>query len=1073
MLKKLVLALGLFIFAVLTLLSLALVLVDPHDFDVDLTAWLSQRTGREVRVLGSVRYEFFPWLGLRVTDLVVAQPAGFGEEPFLRVEEARLRVRLLPLVLRQEVELDRIDVLAPHFELRQNADGGNNWDDLVQRLAPAAGDVSIPDLDMQGTRLPVRPFDWRGLYLQQGSAVFRDDLANDVVEVDNLVIRADPGTQFNYHASCSVSSQRLAAVAEISLHGRCIVKLAPLNLLLQNAELYMELEALMAGEIRHGGFSGIADADLRSRRLELKQATLRLAGVRVGGVLLAEKLFQDDYLVQGELSLLECSPETLLGGDEDAQTFCNHLQNIAASTAFTLSSNGLQLTDLQLVMPGADIRGSAKAVIEPEIVLQASLQGEVLNLNALLPEAQGEAEELLPSWLLSWPEDLPSGSLSCSFARLEAGDAVFRDVELRTEAARGELQLHLDRATFMQGSLHAEARTRQGELYTAIDLNDADADALAVLLFGAPHVQGRLSLKAEASSNGATGEDLWRNLRLQADMQLAKAALDFTSPPKLLGASPQPSFRFDSCSAKLAMSAAKTAAAPQRQPFAYTLDASFGQLQPAGLFGAPVRKGRYAELVDGTFNLAGTALIDIAAGEFLGLENTDVSLTYSGPGIHIWPARHWDFQGHGTGRLDLQRDILIITDIEASLPGLPVQGSLTIEHGFLPGPPSHYTGTFIAPSFIPRQVLPYVDIEPPETRQISALSRGALDATYAISDTSMEIEVLELQVDETGISGTVTLEGLDREGPLLHRFELAVDSLDLDDYLPPEAEKGREPAAWSSDWLQDLRLSGGVSIGQLQLLDLRFDAMRATVEAKNGGLWLKPVSSRFYDGEFFGVLGLHTLPRNEGIGVSMECSIADFQLENVIRDLGGGNVVGGTASWDMNLAGGGNSRRRLMQTLSGRADFRVEDGFYRHERDVTPRQPTTRAAQMPGSRKDDANRRPGETKMEFSRGQATFLVQDGQVNNDDFHVQGLIMQAHGSGNASLPARTLDYTILVQMTGAPTIPVHIHGPFANPEVEVSQSQMLTDTVGRLGGSVFGVFKTILTLPFKAVEALQKR
>lgn len=1076
--KRLVLLFGIFVFAVCTFVIFALVLVNPRDFDVDLAGWISEQTGRQVRIAGGLKFELFPWLGVRVRDLVVEQPEGFGREPFLSVGEARLRVRLLPLLLRQEVELDRVEVSDPSFLLLRDQAGRTNWEDLLQHLPLAdAGEsaAAMPRLQVQGRKDPllVHPFDWQGLALEQGQVEYRDATTGEQLRVKNLQIRADPGLDFGYHASCGVSSDKHDLEAELVLHGSCRLTQAPLNLLLQDTALNVEVALTRDGETRHGAFSGTADFDLMKQSFRLGQASLLFDGLRVGGELAGQRVLQDDFVVNGELSLLESSPEILLGEDVSPELHA-FLANLGVTTSFTASPQAVSFQELRVISPSVALQGSAELALVPEPAVSLELEGESLDLDALVPsKAEATTESVLPEWLLFWPEDLPPVHLNCALRRFKGFDVAAKGLKLQARTAPGAVQIALDAQSFLEGSLSANCSVQKGDVYVKASLGGGSADALNVLLFGAPHMQGTLSLEAEASSKGGTASSLWRNLRLQADLTLEQGALDFTTPPKVLGASPQPSFRFQKCVAKMAMSNAEQNAPQERLPFTYSLQTVFTELNPEGIFTEPVKGKRYAGNASGELTLRGTALVDARSPDFLGLENTLATLRYSGPGTDLWPEQRWEFQGQGKGRVDMASDVMGISGINGTLSGTRVQGSLSIENVFKPGKPSRYSGSLVAPAFAPRRVLPLFGLIPPVTKEGYALEQGSLDATYAIDDKEMDVELLQLTLDRSSILGKITLSGLDREGPPLYLFDLAMDELELDAYLPPE-EKGTDvpPAKWSGEWLEELELAGTLTLDSLKAFDLRYDEVRATIEAKNGGMWIRPVSSRFYGGEFFGEMSLHTLPRREGLGVSATCSIADFQLEEVVADFGGGDVVGGLASWDMNLSGGGRNMRSMLQSTNGKARFGVENGYYTFQGNGKSRAPKSRGTTLPGKRsKREPEADSAKTRTEFSRGEATFFVENGQVRNEDFHVQGLIIQARGSGTASLPAKTLDYTILVQMTGAPTIPVRIHGPFADPAVEVSQREMLTDTVGRLGGSVFSVFKSILTLPFKAVETLQ--
>ncbi len=1070
MFRKLFIIASLCIMTMVTVIALSLVLIDPNDLDIDLSGWISKRTGRKVHILGKQSLEFFPWLGVRIMDLRMEQPQGFGPAPFLTVRQARVRVRLLPLLLRQEVELDRIEILAPHILLQRARDGRNNWDDLLARFGSDAD--SRPDLQLRHGKhaLPVRPFDWQGLVLGEGRVVFHDEMTGEVIDLDEFQLRTDPGSQFGYYASCRIASASRHSGAMISVHGVSHITLHPFNMLLQDAELNIEFKATHEGTPYQGGFSGIADVNLAEERVHLKQGSLSIAGLHLGGTFTGTRLLSRDFTIQGNLQLLDCSSEAV-PSEESAPDICSYLENVAATTTVSADVENLTLTHLELRAPGASLEGQASLSWGDHPSLSLDLRGNDIDLDTLLPKESAPSGPLaLPDWLLSWPQQLPDLRLSMRTAHCRARGIDLRDLVINATASQGQLEAKVDAASFLDGQAHLTLKTHNGELYTETTLQKGNADRLSGLLFGAPHMQGVVSLHVTASTTGATNEAIWRNLRLQGEMELAKGALDFTTPPKMLGQTPQPNFRFSRCKAKLAFSNADAKAPASKLPLTYTLEASFTELAPAGLFSTALRGKKYAHNVNGDCSLRGTAFINVSDPAFLGVEKTRLKLSYNGPGTHVFPEEYWEFQGTGTGMVNMKQDVFSISDINGTLPGLRFQGSFTIENAFMPGKPSRYSGSFIAPAFVPRKALPLFGIQAPPTEAAYALNQAGLAASYAIDDVAMDIELHQLTVDKSAITGSIKFSGLDRPGPLRHSFQLTVDEWDMDAYLPPQHPSPETaPRTWDSAWLRDLDLEGTLAITRTHAWGMTYDDLRATVQAAGGRLQFRPVSARFYGGELFSILTLDALPKGGGLAITTECSIAAFQLENVIQDLGGGDVVGGTASWDMHLAGGGTSWKQLMRTLGGKAEFKVKEGYYTLTSEGKSRTPPKSAPGLPRHNAQN-NASDGKTRMSFSNANATFFIQDGMVDNKDFLVQGLMMQAQGSGTASLPSRTIDYTILVQMTGAPTIPVHIYGPFADPAVEISHKEMITDTVGRIGGSVFSVFKSILTLPFKAVKTL---
>ncbi len=115
-----------------------------------LADWIEPRAAatvnRDVQI-GSIRVGLLP-VGIQLRDVTVADPTGLAAE-LAYVEEARLRVRLLPL-LRRRVEVGQLRLRSPRVALRAAADGTSNYGDL----SPQSRDA--PDEDAAPVRLDIQ-----------------------------------------------------------------------------------------------------------------------------------------------------------------------------------------------------------------------------------------------------------------------------------------------------------------------------------------------------------------------------------------------------------------------------------------------------------------------------------------------------------------------------------------------------------------------------------------------------------------------------------------------------------------------------------------------------------------------------------------------------------------------------------------------------------------------------------------------------------------------------------------------------------------------------------------------------
>lgn len=120
------------LFAILLIATIAFIVmtVDTDSYKNEIVAAVERSTGRKLEIMGDLQLSFFPWLGLSMESVQLANASGFGDEPMIAVDQVKIKADLLSLVKGQPT----VDVIAIHglvANLKQNAQGVKNWDDLL------------------------------------------------------------------------------------------------------------------------------------------------------------------------------------------------------------------------------------------------------------------------------------------------------------------------------------------------------------------------------------------------------------------------------------------------------------------------------------------------------------------------------------------------------------------------------------------------------------------------------------------------------------------------------------------------------------------------------------------------------------------------------------------------------------------------------------------------------------------------------------------------------------------------------------------------------------------------------
>lgn len=133
---------------------------DPRDHAPRIVELVKQKTGRTLQIKGEIGLSFWPDLGVRLGAVSLSERA--GDEPFADIQNARLRVRLLPLLSR-ELIADEIVIQGAHVRLTRFVDGRLNIDDLLNSEGGAL-QIDIGRVTLERSALTYRDLASGGVY---------------------------------------------------------------------------------------------------------------------------------------------------------------------------------------------------------------------------------------------------------------------------------------------------------------------------------------------------------------------------------------------------------------------------------------------------------------------------------------------------------------------------------------------------------------------------------------------------------------------------------------------------------------------------------------------------------------------------------------------------------------------------------------------------------------------------------------------------------------------------------------------------------------------------------------------
>jgi len=194
--------------------------IDANHYKGLMTEKAEQATGRAVAI-GGLHASFFPWVGVRLDDVHIANRRGFSNEDFLQVKSLDVRLALLPL-LSKRVEIKRFVLDSPRLLLERDASGTGNWEDLL----PAAKEKTPASVVGGGTPIPAPTgggasliaLSAKSLRMLNGKVHYQDIRSGSDVTLSDFGIEVD-GVQLDQpvhvQASGKLSGDTFSVKAEV------------------------------------------------------------------------------------------------------------------------------------------------------------------------------------------------------------------------------------------------------------------------------------------------------------------------------------------------------------------------------------------------------------------------------------------------------------------------------------------------------------------------------------------------------------------------------------------------------------------------------------------------------------------------------------------------------------------------------------------------------------------------------------------------------------------------------------------------------------------------------------------
>ena len=388
------------------------------------------------------------------------------------------------------------------------------------------------------------------------------------------------------------------------------------------------------------------------------------------------------------------------------------------------------------------------------------------------------------------------------------------------------------------------------------------------------------------------------------------------------------------------------------------------------------------------------------------LEDLDVELIGAGPG---WPGGQGEIGlRFAAFEANLEAETLNLEDLVLDVLGLTITGTLAGSGLFSD---LALAGEVEFEAFDPQELLESLEIEI-ETADPDVLRSASLRAELAYDANRTMLEQLDLTLDDSQLSGQLGLlaDSL--------RFDLEIDSINIDRYLPPASEGAVEEEGSLDEIdlpleaLRTLSASGEIAITETQFTGVTLSDVEFSFAADDGLITLQP-SASLYGGSYAGDITIQVMGNTANLSVDQQLNGIDAMPLG--QDLMDAELLSGIVSASLDLAATGANLGEMRRRLGGDISFALTAGAWEGV-DMWYELRRARAV-FDGA---DTPTREGPLRTPFSEVSASGVLADGVVTNRDLIADLEFMTVTGSGTANLFTDAIDFDVIASFVDGPIL-----------------------------------------------------
>jgi len=293
-------------------------LVDWNDFKNTIQNQVKKQTGRDLTITGDLSPSVFPWAGISIGEISLANAAGFGDQPFAQIAAADVKVELLPL-LKREINVRTVQLSGLQVDLQRGADGTTNWADLVKPTTTtkteAVSDDEEVTTEVEGNTATIAALSVGGIEISDANVSWKDDTTGTDSRLSsfNLLTGAiELEEPFDLSMDFSVVSDSMDLRADIKAQANLLMDLNAQTYSIRGLSLTTDAKggALPNGELA-ATLGASVTAMLGEQKIDVTDLSLAALGIELVGQINVDDL-DTEPTVTGKLSSNDFSPREMM-----------------------------------------------------------------------------------------------------------------------------------------------------------------------------------------------------------------------------------------------------------------------------------------------------------------------------------------------------------------------------------------------------------------------------------------------------------------------------------------------------------------------------------------------------------------------------------------------------------------------------------------------------------------------------------------------------------------------------------------------------------------------------------------